>query len=97
MKDEYKDYHGKDYVHIVVDGRGLETEKGDKNSNVSLEFVCSVTGESDSLLHMQDIRCRNLGIFKTSADIPFYFKFTKGSVNKDYVIGIFIESPEANR
>jgi len=82
--EDIKQYYGKE-VRLLLDGRGYETGKSrgvwKANANVSVEINGTVIGETERFLNLKDVYVLNLE--------PIHYEFTNGSINKDYIIGIF--------
>ena len=76
--EEFKQYYNTQ-VRLVVDARGYDKGNWSHDSNVSLEMDCVPVSETERLLNLERI-C----VLNTSQK----GEFRKGSINKDYIIGV---------
>ena len=83
--EDFKDYYGK-RVDLLVDGRGYDTLNWGSDANVTLELEATPVSETDKLLNLENICSQNR--------TPLRGAFTRGAINKDYIIGIFEHSPK---
>jgi len=70
-------------VSLILDGRGLDTQYYAFENSISLAMTATPTGETDTILNLENITILN--------GDPLKGKFAAGSVNKDYIIGIFVK------
>lgn len=78
--EDYSAYHGKE-VRLLLDGRGYDPGNRSYSSNTSIELRATVLGESRKVLGLEDITCLNQPSLNGH--------FSRGAINKDYIIGIF--------
>ena len=89
MDDEYEDYHEKKVV-LLVDGRGYDKDGRSCQATPSLELSAKVCGESETLLHLEEIIASNRSILNRPAYSRARPPYSRGSLRKDYIIGIFL-------
>lgn len=76
--EEYRQYYHIP-VRIIVDARIHNSEDWNFESNVSLKIDCVPVSETDKLLNLEEVCVLNSNPTE---------KFRKGSINKDYIIGV---------
>jgi hypothetical protein len=84
---DYKPYYNQQ-VSMIIDGRGWDTSGYTADNSVSLAMTATPTEETELMLTLEEITILNRQ--------PLHGKYAAGSIQKQYIIGIFQETILSN-